>query len=193
MIGKRGDFRVRVERHEIAAELVAVADLDEVGVVFGLRDTEFQQLFEHDGYLDPVGRCQGIQLQGVFAHGQRLVVCRSGDGAVDAGESAAAFHVPLPERRGRIGGCFRHVFLVSVLKFVQGKSGEQVDGLAPGLTIAAGRYSSSSAKNRSVSKSAVPTLSWVTGLSFQPCRRSRILASGPHRAISSTNWSGTAA
>ena len=47
--------------------------------------------------------------------------------------------------------------------------------------------SSSSAKKRSVSVFALPTLSWVTGLSFHPFRRSRMRSLGPQSAISSTS------
>ena len=86
MIGERGNFRVRVEGHEATAELVAVADVDQVSVVFCFGDAEFEQLLEHDGYLDPVGRCHGVELQGVFADGKRLVVGGAGDRAVGAAD-----------------------------------------------------------------------------------------------------------
>ena len=57
----------------------------------------------------------------------------------------------------------------------------------------AGAHSNSSARKRSVSGSAVPTFSIVTGLSFHAAKRSRMRAFGPTNEISSQSSSGTAA
>jgi hypothetical protein len=70
VVHQRGNLRVRVDRDKTAAELVAVADLDQPGVVFRPGMPEGQQLFEQDGDLLPVGRGQGIQLQRVLADRQ---------------------------------------------------------------------------------------------------------------------------
>ncbi|CAM4851251.1 unnamed protein product [Rotaria magnacalcarata] len=104
VVHQRGDLRVRVDCDKTAAELVAVADLDQPGVVFRAGMPEGQQLFEEDGDLLPVGRGQGIQLQRVLADRQFLFMGRAGNRAVDAGEGAAAFGVPGPDFRRYVIG-----------------------------------------------------------------------------------------
>ena len=63
-----------------------------------------QQLLQQDGDFLPIGRGQGIQLQRVLADWQSLVMGRTGNGPVDAGEGAAAFGVPGPHLRGYVIG-----------------------------------------------------------------------------------------
>ena len=45
---------------EAAAELVAVADLDQPGIVFRTAVTQRQQLLQHDRHLHAIGRSQRI-------------------------------------------------------------------------------------------------------------------------------------
>jgi hypothetical protein len=66
-------------------------DADQPGVVFGAGVAQRQQLFQHHGDLDAVGRGQRVQLQRVLAHRQLLVMRGAGDGPVDVGELAAAW------------------------------------------------------------------------------------------------------
>ena len=56
------DLGVRVDRDEAAAELVAVADPDQPGVVLCSRVPRFQKLFQHDRDLDAVRRAKRIKL-----------------------------------------------------------------------------------------------------------------------------------
>ena len=76
-----------------------------------------------------------------------------------------------------------------------GHAGQSLSRLQPlrGCAVGAGAHSSSSARKRSVSGSAVPTFSIVTGLSCQAAKRSRMRAFGPTKEISSPSSSGTAA
>src|SRR5690606_23191416 len=67
------------------------------GVVFRLAEAGLQQLLEHDGDLDPVGRGQRIQLQRMLATRQLTLVGGPGNGPVDAGKLAAVVLVPGPD------------------------------------------------------------------------------------------------
>ena len=100
---------VGVHLDEAAAELIAI-DPDQPGVIFGARMAGGQQLFQHDGHLDPVGRAHGIELQGVLADRQRLFVGGTGDGAIDGGEPAPALLVPGPDLGRGIFGRVGHGF-----------------------------------------------------------------------------------
>ena len=73
-VHQRRDLGVRVDRHEAAAELVALADLDQPGVVLGAAVAERQQLLEHDRDLHAVRRAQRVELQRMAADRQLLVV-----------------------------------------------------------------------------------------------------------------------
>ena len=66
-----------------AAELVAVADPDEMCVVLRTRLAESQQLLQHHRDLYPVGRGQGIELQGMLAYRQFPVVGGAGNRAIE--------------------------------------------------------------------------------------------------------------
>src|SRR5690606_29236571 len=88
---------VGVDLDEAAAELIALADADQPGVVFRLAEAGLQQLLEHDGDLDPVGRGQRIQLQRMLATRQLTLVGGPGNGPVDAGKLAAVVLVPGPD------------------------------------------------------------------------------------------------
>ncbi len=83
------DLGVGIDLHEAAGKLIALADTDQPGVVLGVGMPERQQFFQQDRHLHPIGRAQGIQLEGVLADRQFLVMGRAGNGTVDAGEVAA--------------------------------------------------------------------------------------------------------
>src|SRR6202011_3867900 len=76
------DLRVRVYRDKAAAELVALADADQPGVVFRALMAEGQQLLEHHRDLDAVRCALRVELQGVAADRQFLLVRRTGGRAV---------------------------------------------------------------------------------------------------------------
>ena len=107
-IHQRGDLRVGVGGDEAAAELIAVADLDQPGVVFRPRVTRRQQLFKHHRHFHAVGRGQRIELQGVATDRQILVMRRSRDRTIDSGEPTTVFLVPGPDFRRGVFGFFRH-------------------------------------------------------------------------------------
>ena len=102
VIHHRRDLGIGVDFDEAGGELVAFADIDQPGIVFGPGNAARQQFFQQYGDLDPVGRGQRIQLVRVLAHRQLLFVGRSGDRPVDAGELAAAFAFLLPDLRRRV-------------------------------------------------------------------------------------------
>ena len=102
VVEERRDLRVRVGVDEAAAELVALLDVDEPGVVLGVLP-EREQLLEHHRDLDAVGRAQRVELETVLAARQLLVVRRAGDRAVDVGEAAATLLVPGPDLRRLVG------------------------------------------------------------------------------------------
>src|SRR6186713_1334891 len=90
------DFRVRIDRDEAAAELVAV-DLDQPGIVFRAAVSCSQQLLKHDGDLDAVRRRQRIELERMAADRQFGLMRGAGDRAVDAGKAPAALLIPGPD------------------------------------------------------------------------------------------------
>ena len=97
-----GIFEFGIDRDEAAAELVAVADPDQPGVIFGAGVAERQQLLQHHRDLHAVRRAERIELQRMAADRQLLVVRGPGDGAVDVGEAAAVGLVPGPDFRRHI-------------------------------------------------------------------------------------------
>src|SRR6185437_5762798 len=103
-VEKRRDLRVRVDIDEAGAELVALADVDQPGVVFRAGMAGGEQFLQHDRHFDAVGRAQRIELQRMAADRQRLFVRGAGDRAVDAGEAAAALFVPDPDFRRDVFG-----------------------------------------------------------------------------------------
>ena len=110
MVQHRRDLAVRIGGDEAGAELVAFADPDQPGVIFGARMAGREQLLEHDRDLHAIGRAERIELQRVPADRQFLLVRRPGNGPVDLGELAAAGLVPGPDpgrhiaRRLVVGG-----------------------------------------------------------------------------------------
>ncbi len=101
-IQQRRDLGVGVDAHKARAKLITLLNVDQPCVVFGTSVTCGQQLFQHDGDFDTIGRGQGVQLEWVLAHWQLFVMRWPGNGAVDRGELAAGFRVPGPDFRGRV-------------------------------------------------------------------------------------------
>ena len=107
-VEQRGDLRVRIHRDEARAELLADVDRDDPRVVFGAGVALGEQLLEHHRDLHAVRRRQRIELKRVAADGQLLFVRRARDRAVDVREATAAFLVPGPNFRRRVGGRVGH-------------------------------------------------------------------------------------
>jgi hypothetical protein len=110
-VHQRRDLGVRVHRDEAAAELIAVADLDQPGVVLRALVAERQQLLEHDRDLDAVRRAQRIELQRVRPTGSSFSCVGAGDRAVDVGEPAEGGLVRAPRPWGaciRRGAAAKH-------------------------------------------------------------------------------------
>ena len=76
-VQQRRDLRVRIDRHEAAAELIALADVDQPRIVFGAGVSQGQQLLEHDRDLHTVWRAQRVKLQGVATDRQLLFMRRT--------------------------------------------------------------------------------------------------------------------
>ena len=129
IVHQRRNFRIRVDRHEAGAELVAVADPDEPGVVFGAAVACRQQLLQHHRDLHAVGRAQRVELQRVPAARQLLLVRGAGDGAVDRREAAAALALPGPDFRRFVGGGVGHIVVLQAGIVCAGKP--EANGLPP--------------------------------------------------------------
>ncbi|MNL60140.1 hypothetical protein D3C87_1839270 [compost metagenome] len=61
-VHQRRDLRVRIDLDEARAELVALVDADQPGIVFSSGMAGSQQFLQHDADLLAIGRCQRIQL-----------------------------------------------------------------------------------------------------------------------------------
>jgi len=96
-VEERGDLAVGTDRDEARAELLALADFDQPGVIFRADVAKGEQFLEHDRHLDPVGGAEAVELERVVADREFAVVGRAGGGAVDAGELAAAGLGPGPD------------------------------------------------------------------------------------------------
>ncbi len=131
-----GDFGVGIDCYETAAELIAVVDADQPGVVLGTFVAEGQQLFQHYGDLDAVRRGQRVELKRVTADREVFFVRGTGDGAVDIGEMAAAGLFPGPNLRGRIFGGIGHVRCSSFWRWGDGSLPSPGAHSAPGPPIA---------------------------------------------------------
>jgi hypothetical protein len=107
-IDQRRDLGIGIGGNEARAELLAIADLDQPGVVFRALVPERQQLLEHDGDLLAVRRAQRIELERMLADRQLLVVRRARDRAIGVGEAAAVGLVPGPDFGWRIGRSVAH-------------------------------------------------------------------------------------
>src|SRR3954452_20779214 len=96
------DLGIGIDVDETTAELVAVADADRPGVIFRAAVTLGEQLLEHDADLLAVGRRERVELEGMLADGQLLLVSRAGNRAVDIDELPAAGLLPSPHLRENI-------------------------------------------------------------------------------------------
>jgi hypothetical protein len=67
-----GNFRIRIDGDESAAELVAVTDADQPGIVLRTLVAEGEQLFERDGDLLAVGGAERIECIGCLPTGSSL-------------------------------------------------------------------------------------------------------------------------
>ena len=106
MVKQCGNLRIWVNGNEAAAKLITIADVNQIGIVFGTCVSPRQQFFQHDGNFYAVGCRQGIQLQGMLADRQFLLCGGAGDGPIDAGKCTATFLIPGPD----FGGCvLRHL------------------------------------------------------------------------------------
>ena len=108
-VEQRRDLRIRIDRDEAAGELVAVADPDRPGVVFGARMTRREQFLEHNRDLHAIGRGERIELQRMAPDRELLVMRRTGDRPVDVGEASAIGLVPGPDLRRRVFTRLCHV------------------------------------------------------------------------------------
>ena len=108
MVDQRRNLRVGIDRDEPGAELVALADVDDIRVVFRAGVPRRQQLLQHHGDLHAVGRRQRVKLKRVLAARQLLLVRRARDGTVDGGEPAAVLALPFPDPGRFVGGGFGH-------------------------------------------------------------------------------------
>ncbi len=104
VIHHRRDLGIRIDRDEAGAELVALADADQPGVVFGVRIAGGEQLLQHHRDLHPVRRALRIELQRVLADRQVLLELGAGGRPVGRGERAAILLVPCPHLRRHIAG-----------------------------------------------------------------------------------------
>ena len=111
-VEERRDLRVRIDPDEAAPELVAIVDLDEPRVVLGAGVTRREELLEQDGHLHAVRRRERIELQRMLPDRELFLVGRSCNGAIDAGETTAAFLVPGPDLRGRVARFVAHACIV---------------------------------------------------------------------------------
>src|SRR6266487_3674395 len=118
-IHQRRDFRVGIDGDKAAAELLAV-ETDQPGIVFRALVPEREQLFQHDRHFHAVRRGQRIELQGMFADRQFLVMGRACDRTVDGGETTAVLLVPGPDLWRHVFGGFGHFFSSRLLGYYSG-------------------------------------------------------------------------
>src|SRR3546814_11573728 len=78
--------RSRIGADETARKLIALADVDQPGVIFGARMARREQLLEHHRDLHAIGRPERIKLERMLADRQILVVRRTRHGPVDRSE-----------------------------------------------------------------------------------------------------------
>lgn len=97
MVHQRRDLGVRIDLDKTGTELVAFADLDQPGIVFGALVAGSKQFFQHDGDLLAIRRRQRIKLQRMLSDGKFLFMGGTGDRPVDIGELAAIALVPGPD------------------------------------------------------------------------------------------------
>src|SRR6185312_3380266 len=107
-VHQRRDLGIRVHLDEARAELLALTDPHEPGVVLGALVAEREQLLEHNRDLLPVRRGERIELQRMLADGKHFLPLRTRRRSVDRLELAAVRLVPDPDFRGHVVGRGRH-------------------------------------------------------------------------------------
>ncbi len=85
-IDESRDLGVGIDGDEAAAELVAVVDPDQPGVVFRALVAQREQFLQHHGDLHAVRRAERIELQRMAADRQFFFVRGAGDRTVDVCE-----------------------------------------------------------------------------------------------------------
>ena len=109
VIHQRRDLAVGIDVDKAAAELVAIPDVDQIGIIFRALVAERQQLLEHHRHLHAIGRGHRIELQRMLADRQFHILGRASNRPVDIGELAAIFLVPFPDfGRGIVGQICGH-------------------------------------------------------------------------------------
>ena len=108
VVHQRRDLGVRVHPDKAAAELIAVADSDQPGVVLGALVAQRQQLLQHHRNLHAVRCAERIELQRMPADRQFFLVLRPGGRPVDARERTPVLLVPGPDFRRRVCGRLGH-------------------------------------------------------------------------------------
>src|SRR3546814_19284929 len=93
-VDERGDLAVRIGADEAARKLVALADIDQPGVIFGARMARREQFLEHHRDLHAIGRTERIKLERMLSDRQILAVRRPRARTVAIGETPAAFSFP---------------------------------------------------------------------------------------------------
>src|SRR4029077_15914772 len=113
-VQQRRDLGVWVDRHETAAELIALADVDQPGIVLSPRVTQGQQLLEQDRDLHAIGRTERVELQGVAADRELPLMRCACDRSVDVRKGATAGLGRAPYLRWRVFRGIRHDRLLSL-------------------------------------------------------------------------------
>ena len=97
MVHHGRDLRVRVDVDKAGGKLVALADIDQPGVIFGTAVTGCEQLFQQDCHFHTIWRAERIKLDRMLADGQFLVMRWSGNRPVDIGKGTAIALFPGPD------------------------------------------------------------------------------------------------
>src|SRR5690606_28334099 len=88
------DLGIGIHGNESRAELLALGDPDQPGIVLCAAMTQGEQLLEQDRDLVAVWRPLRIELQRVSANGQFALMRRTRNGTIDVRELAAVFLFP---------------------------------------------------------------------------------------------------
>jgi len=76
-INHGGDFGVGVDPDKAAGELLPLADVDGVSVIFRALVAQLQQFFEHHRNLHPIGRGERMDLERIVTARQVFVFARA--------------------------------------------------------------------------------------------------------------------
>src|SRR6478609_10785650 len=89
MIDQCRDLRIRIDADKAAAELIALEDVDQPGIVFGISMSGRQQLLQQDRDLLAVGCSLRVQLQRMLSDWQLLLEGRAGHRSVRTAKRTA--------------------------------------------------------------------------------------------------------